>query len=173
MRFVHSAPLTASPPCVCVLLLQAIALEQPVGFVYYDGGKVRYCNAPLQSYLEDKMMVGCLIGLDDVWQGWQMPLTKSHLGQIMMVHEMAQTGDWEPLLVRSGASTHDAQVPVSVSSARCTARATAPCVPQVPKPAGHDHKDVRPQGHTRIRTRWADLTALVASQCTTHATGMV
>ena len=71
VRFVHSAPLTASPPCVCVLL-QAIALEQPVGFVYYDGGKVRYCNAPLQSYLEDKMMVGCLIGLDGVY-GRQPP----------------------------------------------------------------------------------------------------
>ena len=71
----------------------------PVGFVYYDGGKVRFCNSPLQSYLEDRTMVGSLIGLDDVWQPWAMHLAKGHAGQIMMVDELVQTGDWEPLMV--------------------------------------------------------------------------
>jgi len=35
----------------------ALSLEQPVGFIYYDGGKIRFCNSPLQTYLEDKFMV--------------------------------------------------------------------------------------------------------------------
>jgi hypothetical protein len=78
----------------------ALELEQPVGFVYYDGGKVRFCNAPLQAYLEDKSMVGALIGLDDVWQAGAMPhAVGQHHGQIMFVHEMVQSGDWTPLLL--------------------------------------------------------------------------
>jgi len=77
----------------------ALVLEQPVGFVYYDGGKTRFCNAPLQSYLEDKYMVGALIGLDDVWQAGTLPHAHGHHGQIMFVHEMVQSGDWLPVVV--------------------------------------------------------------------------
>ena len=74
--------------------------EQPVGFVYVDGGKVRFCNDPLHSFLEDRMMVGSLVGLDDVWQGWPgAPHSVEHVGQIAMVHELMQTGDWHPLIV--------------------------------------------------------------------------
>ena len=32
-------------------------LETPVGFVYVDGGKVRWANEPMYSLLEERMMV--------------------------------------------------------------------------------------------------------------------
>ena len=76
-----------------------VVVEQPVGFVYYDGGKIRFNNSPLQTYLEDRMMVGSLIGLDDTWQAGGMPHSVGHLGQIMHVREMVETQDWEPIIL--------------------------------------------------------------------------
>ena len=70
-----------------------------MGFVYYDGGKIRFNNSPLQTYLEDRMMVGSLIGLDDTWQAGGMPHSVGHLGQIMHVREMVETQDWEPIIL--------------------------------------------------------------------------
>jgi hypothetical protein len=71
----------------------------PVGFVYLDGGKVRFCNSPLHATLEERMLVGSLIGLDDTWQASSLPFSVEHYGQIMNVHELVGSGDWEPLIV--------------------------------------------------------------------------
>lgn len=45
------------------------------------------------------MMVGCVVGLDDVWQASTMAHSIEHYGQISMVAELAASGDWEPLLL--------------------------------------------------------------------------
>ena len=45
------------------------------------------------------MMTGCVVGLDDVWQASAMAHSVGHYGQISMVSELAESGDWEPWLV--------------------------------------------------------------------------
>jgi hypothetical protein len=45
------------------------------------------------------MLVGSLIGLDDTWQASSLPFSVEHYGQIMNVHELVGSGDWEPLIV--------------------------------------------------------------------------
>ena len=54
---------------------------------------------PLHTYLEDKMMNGCVVGLDDVWQSGNMAHSAEHYGQVSMVAELVASGDWQPLVV--------------------------------------------------------------------------
>ena len=96
-------------------------LDLPVGFVYTDGGKVHFCNNPLHTYLDEKMMVGGLIGFDDTWVGWPgAPFAKEHIGQVGLVHELVQTGDWRALLLppnphrKKDPSTHGYQISTKV-----------------------------------------------------------
>lgn len=64
------------------------------------GAQVRFSNAPLHAYVEDRLMVGGLIGLDDAWQSWpNAPHAREHVGQSSMVHELVAAGDFEALVV--------------------------------------------------------------------------
>lgn len=76
-----------------------LQLSKPLGFVYLDGGKLRYFNQPFISRFETEMMVGAVLSLDDPYQDWETLHAKHHAGQIMLSHEMVLTGDFKPLLI--------------------------------------------------------------------------
>ena len=58
-------------------------------------GKARFYNAPLLSYLRDKLMVGAIVAMDDPWQeeAFSVP-ARGHYGQAVLAHELASSGDF-------------------------------------------------------------------------------
>ena len=61
--------------------------------------KVRFYNDPLLAYLGERMMRGAVVAMDDAWQAEPLPLSQGHFGQVMLVHELVQGGEFEPLAV--------------------------------------------------------------------------
>ncbi len=83
-----------------VAVTSALPIELPVGFVFLDDGKARFYNAPLMAYLNDKVMRGAVIALDDPWQeeGFSVP-SRFHYGQMVFAHELVTMGDYSPFFV--------------------------------------------------------------------------
>lgn len=75
----------------------AVHTELPVGFVFLDDGKARYANAPLMSSLDEKMMAGAVVALDDSWQAEPYPHSNGHWGQIVFAQELLLGGAYKGL----------------------------------------------------------------------------
>ena len=76
-----------------------LVTELPVGFIYLDDGKSRFANDPLISGLREKLMIGSIIAADDTWAAATMPHSRDHFGQVMLLHELVEGGDFAPLFV--------------------------------------------------------------------------
>ena len=91
-----------------------LSFEQPVGFVYLDDGKTRFYNDPFWTNVEDRLMLGAIVALDDAWMQEPLPHSTDHIGQITFAHELITSGEFTPLAVPSPRSNLRVGEPPSI-----------------------------------------------------------
>ena len=74
-----------------------ISIDLPIGFIYFDGGKLRQFNLGFHSMIREKIMNGALLVFDDTYGA--EPGHHNRWGQIMTVDELVNTGEYRPVFI--------------------------------------------------------------------------